>query len=421
MFLNSTDKRYVSKGVKYVPVPSTSKIAGDYYTDAHIDTFVRDHLPLLNELGINAVRISYVDPTQSHKQFMKACADHGIFVMVDVDVDFGPMSNLTYDMALWNKTQSYLDEFMNYPNTLAFVLGHNMLNNPDLLPLARYVKSLVRDAKNYLKQQAYALGRVVPVTHGQTDAGNDAFRLDVMDYLTCGDPSTQVDISSLNVQRWRESSDETTSGYSDLYQTLDLWPVPVLFSEFGVVEGTDGNCPCITRGFQNVYSIFTNGSKVLSGGMINEMIDEHFLAPTKPQAISVNYGVCSISGTSLSKKDDFDNLKTAILYTPWPQLDSNEYYPAGTDNSNKCPSGDEWVDSHSLLPCLPAGCPSPTPGPPPPSGSPTPSGGGGEVAGLSTPEFIGIVACGVSVGAGLIACLACRMKKTRKRGRAATG
>lgn len=410
LFLNNSnpnvtaDVRWSFKGINYIPIPSDKKAFEDMYTLNNVENFETNHLPLLLELGVNAIRVKHLTSTNDHREFMRICRDNEIFVLVDIEPDFGPIEALKYDETTWQAVMAYVNEFMMYSNTLAFVLGENLLANQNSLTRARYVKSLVRDVKYYLLQNKRRLGRLIPVTYGQLDSGTPDFRRNVLNYLTCGAPDTQVDITSLNVQRWDPDRDEEGNGYSILYADLANWDRPVMFSQFGALVGETypAKCPCKARTFGEVYSAYTNGSKILSGGFQNEFTDEHVFDPGHPGNVPVNMGLCTMTGNVVAKKQPaFDNLKYAYSHTPWPTdsiITRNVYGKLKPLKAvaHPCPTGDGWAGTQNLLPYMPPGSrPTPAPTPPTVPGQvPTPAGesvGGG----LGTPVLIGIIAGGV--------------------------
>ena len=114
------------------------------------------------DLGANTIRVYHVDPAQNHDDCMKAFADRGIYLFLDLD---------TFDTAFdqdnpfWNQTQesafeAVLDAFQGYSNLAGvFVANEAMtrLNGSDAAP---FVKAGIRDIKAYRNSKGY---RPIPV------------------------------------------------------------------------------------------------------------------------------------------------------------------------------------------------------------------------------------------------------------------
>jgi hypothetical protein len=75
------------KGMAYFPRPNSGKLATadgtgyDWAADEH-EAVWAPHLKVLQDLGVNTIRLYSVDPTKPHDKFMCACAEAGIYVLV---------------------------------------------------------------------------------------------------------------------------------------------------------------------------------------------------------------------------------------------------------------------------------------------------------------------------------------------------
>ena len=114
------------------------------------------------DLGANTIRVYHVDPEADHDGCMKAFADQGIYLFLDLDT-FD--TQFEQDTPYWNETQQaafekVLDTFQGYKNLAGvFVANEAMtrLNGSDAAP---FVKAGIRDIKAYRQSKGY---RDIPV------------------------------------------------------------------------------------------------------------------------------------------------------------------------------------------------------------------------------------------------------------------
>jgi hypothetical protein len=73
------------KGMAYYPRPNSGKLSTvdnyDWAADKHEDVW-KPHLKILQDLGVNTLRLYSVDPSKKHDKFMCACSDAEIYVLV---------------------------------------------------------------------------------------------------------------------------------------------------------------------------------------------------------------------------------------------------------------------------------------------------------------------------------------------------
>ncbi|KAF1326168.1 hypothetical protein FI667_g8690, partial [Globisporangium splendens] len=91
---------FCMKGVAYYPRPSVGKLYEvdnyDWVTDDH-EAVWKPHLDILQELGVNTIRLYSVDPSKSHDKFMCECSKRGIYVLVGMSAprfNFDLVANL---------------------------------------------------------------------------------------------------------------------------------------------------------------------------------------------------------------------------------------------------------------------------------------------------------------------------------------
>ena len=186
----------------------------------------------MKQLGANTIRVYHVEATGDHSGCMKAFADAGIYLFVDLDT-FNTM--ILPDTPSWNNTQAklfeaVLDEFQQYDNTAGVFVGNEVLTTANNSLAAPYVLAAARDVKAYRDQKKY---RDIPIGYSAADISE--LRPMLQNYFACRpDASERLDFFSLNAYEWCGStSSYTISGYSQLQAQAKGYPIPIFFSETG--------------------------------------------------------------------------------------------------------------------------------------------------------------------------------------------
>jgi hypothetical protein len=84
---------------------------------------------LMETIGVNSIRVYHVDPKGKHDECMKAFADSGIYVWLDLDT----FNTQIYEGApQWNSTQrdefaKVMDAFHSYDNLAGFFVGNEAI------------------------------------------------------------------------------------------------------------------------------------------------------------------------------------------------------------------------------------------------------------------------------------------------------
>jgi hypothetical protein len=84
---------------------------------------------LMKTIGMNSIRVYHVDPKGSHDACMKAFADAGVYVWLDLDT----FETQIYEAApQWNSTQrdayaAVMDAFHSYDNLAGFFVGNEAI------------------------------------------------------------------------------------------------------------------------------------------------------------------------------------------------------------------------------------------------------------------------------------------------------
>ncbi|KAI5949687.1 hypothetical protein CANMA_005494 [Candida margitis] len=298
-FYNSgTNEQFFIKGIAYQKSREEGEVFDTTTETNYIDplanpfTCLRD-LDFLKELGVNVVRIYQINPNANHDVCMDAFAEAGIYILADLSE---PYTSIRRDFPRWDtellsRYQSVVDSLQEYNNVLGFFAGNEVANSQQNIDAVPFVRSAVRDVKQYIHDKGY---RKIPVGYASND--DASIRANLANYFVCdlNDEYSQSDFFAINVYEWCGYSTYMTSGYRELTAVFNNYPAPVFFSEFG--------CNIITpRPFTEVEALFgSTMRKTWSGGIAYEYFEE------------VNhYGIVSNKkdGT-ISKLSDFETLKT---------------------------------------------------------------------------------------------------------------
>ncbi|OOF99988.1 glycoside hydrolase family 72 protein [Aspergillus carbonarius ITEM 5010] len=347
-FFYEDGRQYYIKGIAYQLVPQ----------DPLIDTAqcTRDATRMA-ELGTNAIRVYHVDPQANHDGCMKALADAGIYLFVDLDTFDTQISqdNPQWDKSQFDRFKAVLDEFQQYDNTAGFFVGNEVLTTKEGSPAAPYVLAAARDVKAYRDEKHY---RNIPVGYSAADIAE--LRPMLQNYLACRpDPAERLDFFALNAYEWCGDSSYEQSGYQSLQEQAAGYPIPIFFSETGCNVARP-------RTFGDQAAIFGDEmSGTWSGAMIYEWIEETNdyglinygpLAPDAPPTNTLVQDGFTRQGEPTPISPDFDNLK-AQWATLNPTGVALSDYRASTSTISplECPAstpGGWAVDPSSPLPTL---------------------------------------------------------------------
>ncbi|KAF5099059.1 hypothetical protein D0Z03_001092 [Geotrichum reessii] len=298
--LNASDDGEVFQvvGVDYQP-GGASAYDGTANSDVltHEDACLRDAY-VLQQLGVNTVRIYSVNPWLNHDKCMSIFNAAGIYVVLDVNSPLGGESiarydpNSTYTKGYLNRVFGLVDAFQDYPNLLGFFSGNEVINDAQSAKASPpYMRAVTRDIKQYIKLHS---NRTIPV--GYSAADDIQLREAMWEYVQCGDDDSRADFFGLNSYQWCSGRDDwTSSGYQKLLDTFQNTTIPLFLSEYG--------CNAVTpRTFDEVYDgVYGKLSNSFSGGLVYEYSLE-----------ANNYGLVDIkSDGSVRLLQDFANLQAA--------------------------------------------------------------------------------------------------------------
>ncbi|KAH8899706.1 glycoside hydrolase family 72 protein [Thozetella sp. PMI_491] len=300
-FVNpTTGNRFQVVGVAYQPGGSSG-----YDPAKKIDPLSdKDHClrdaALMQILGVNTIRVYNLNPDINHDECASIFNAAGMYMLLDVNSPL-PGESLdsskpweSYYAAYLNRTFAVVEAFKNYPNTLGFFSGNEVINNIETgSTVPPYVRAVTRDLKNYVKNHC---ARSIPVGYSAADVRDVLF--DSYNYFHChesndSDDMSKVDIFALNSYSWCGSSDFHTSTYDQLVSGFNTSSVPIFYSEFGCNKPA----PRVFTEIGTIYSSQMTG--VFSGGIVYEYAQEEN-----------DFGLVNINADgSASIMADFNTLK----------------------------------------------------------------------------------------------------------------
>ncbi|CAO2654736.1 Nn.00g114690.m01.CDS01 [Neocucurbitaria sp. VM-36] len=292
-----TNKRLMIIGVDYQPGGQAGykpQEGQDALTDA--DVCLRDAV-VMQKLGVNTIRVYNVDPTLDHSMCASIFNAAGIYLILDVN---SPLSGesinraepwTSYHKDYLNRVFGVVENFKNFPNTLAFFAANEVMNDLSTAEFnPQYIRAVQRDLKNYIKKHA---SRTIPVGYSAADVRE--ILEDTWAYMQCthDDDASSSDFFGLNSYSWC-GGDATfqTSGYVDLVNMFNQSAIPVFYSEYGCNKVQP-------RVFTEVAALYGEEMTSLSGGLVYEYSQEE-----------ADYGLVVLnSNGSVSLRQDYDNLQ----------------------------------------------------------------------------------------------------------------
>ncbi|KAI7900684.1 Glucanosyltransferase-domain-containing protein [Cokeromyces recurvatus] len=326
-FDSVTKDQFFIKGVAYQPRSQWINNTTDPLVDK--DACERD-AQLMAELGTNVLRVYEVDPKKNHDACMKAFADAGIYLLLDIATPHFSVNrkNPEYDIHLYNAYKASIDAFIKYDNLLGFIAGNEVTNDKTNTQASAYVKAVIRDTKHYVKS---IKSRSIPIGYASND--DEFIRDAIKDYFNCGDIESQADFFGLNLYEWCGASSFERSGFKDRTKELEGYNKPVFLSEYG--------CNLITpREFSEVSAIYgPEMTGVWSGGIVYEWTQENN-----------RYGLVKIKSSGEAEKmEDYNNLQERMAKVKPHGVRMDDYHDE-KPNSN-CPSiSENWKASNELPP-----------------------------------------------------------------------
>ncbi|KAL8848390.1 MAG: hypothetical protein Q9221_006589 [Calogaya cf. arnoldii] len=344
-FFTSDGDQFFIKGIAYQLVP----------TDPLVDTDqCKRDAKQMQDLGANAIRVYHVDPAGDHQGCMKAFADVGIYLFVDLD-DFP--TQIQPDTPAWNQSQlaafsAIMDEFQKYDNTALFFVGNEVLTTAEVSNAAPYVKAAIRDMKAYRDSKDY---RKIPIGYSAADV--PGLRPMLQNYLSCGDNDAErAEFCSLNVYEWCGDSSYDGSGYAELQKNAIGYNIPIFVSETGCRVARP-------RLFSDQAAIL--GPEMVdtwSGTIVYEWIQEEndyglisYGPKVNPMVSTAALDGFPRSGTPMTVSPDYGNLKSQWATLSPTGVKLSDYSASASISPPPCPTSTEggWiVNGNAALPSV---------------------------------------------------------------------
>lgn len=210
-----------------------------------------------------------------------------------------------------NRTFAIVEAFANYPNTLLYFSGNEVINDiPSANFTPPYIRAVTRDLKNYVKTN---LKRQIPVGYSAADVRE--YTYDTWNYCQCSikgekDDMSRGDVYGLNSYSWC-GIDATykSSSYNELTDKFKSSSVPVFFSEYGCNQPLDE-----PRYWNETVALYGDDmNPVFSGGLVYEYSEEE-----------KNYGLVDLSGDDAKLLGDYNRLKNKLLKIDWKTLNAQK-------------------------------------------------------------------------------------------------
>lgn len=304
---------------------------------------------LMQQLGVNAIRVYNVDPTVNHDACASIFNAVGIYMIIDVN---SPLPNeslvptqltSSYSLTYLQHIFGVVEAFHNYNNTLAFVGGNEDMNDvPSGATTPPYLRAVTRDLKSYIAKNS---PRAIPVGYSAADVRE--ILADSWSYLSCDiDGQTadmsRIDFFGLNSYSWCGSTATFESaGYNILMNQFSNTTIPVFFSEYGCNK-------VLPRVFDEVQALYgPQMTQVMSGGLVYEYVEE-------PN----NFGLVAVfSNQTAQLRIDYDNLQSQFNKLDTKALESGNT-TATKLTSPACKSSlirSQGFNNTFDLPAMPAG------------------------------------------------------------------
>jgi hypothetical protein len=323
------DERFYLRGIDYQPGGAAAN--EDPLADPKV---CKRDIKYFKELGVNVIRVYAVDNKGDHDECMKALAEAGIYLVLDVNNPKYSINRATpgpsYNAAYIQSVFATVEMFAQYDNTLAFFSGNEVMNDEkDTDKAAPYVKAITRDMRNYIKARKL---RKIPVGYSAADVSTN--RMQTAHYMNCGSDDVRSDFFAFNDYSWC-NSDFETSGWDVKVKNFTNYGIPIFLSEYGCIK----NRP---RKFEEMEPMMGKEmSSVYSGGLMYEYSLE-----------DNDYGIVKINGNTVKPEKEFDLFKSALEKYPMPTGTGGA---AKSSHGVECPKSESvWQVDPSYLPEMPA-------------------------------------------------------------------
>jgi len=339
-FFTKSGDQFFLKGVAYQQEagtgPGGDTSGSNKYVDPLADeTTCKRDVPILEKLGVNAIRTYAINPDSDHSACMKMLEDAGIYVVADLGE---PALSINRDSPSWNvelfeRYKGVVDNLGKYDNVIGFFAGNEVTNNATNTDASAYVKAATRDTKKYIADNMSKGGRWMGVGYAANDDAE--IRVNMAQFFNCGNQDEAIDFWGYNIYSWCGKSSFEESGYDVQVKFFSNYSVPVFFAEYGcnTVGGAEGRLWDDTTA---LYSDKMTG--VFSGGIVYMYHEEEN-----------DYGLVKVSGDSAKTLKNYDVLKSKLAAVKPSSTAMSAYKP--TNSPAACPPiSDDWKVAKSLPP-----------------------------------------------------------------------
>ncbi|KAI1110585.1 family 72 glycoside hydrolase [Nemania sp. NC0429] len=338
-FTKSGDQFYL-KGIAYQQEAGTGPGGDTSGSNKYIDPLANEKVckrdvPILEKLGVNAIRTYAIDPDSDHSACMKLLEDAGIYVIADLGE---PALSINRDDPTWNvelfdRYKAVIDNLGQYGNVIGFFSGNEVTNNATNTGASAYVKAATRDTKKYIADKMSKGGRWMGVGYAANDDAE--IRVHMAQYFNCGDTDEAIDFWGYNIYSWCGKSSFERSGYDVQVEFFSNYSVPVFFAEYGcnTVGGAEGRLWDDTTA---LYSDKMTG--VFSGGIAYMFHEEEN-----------DYGVVKVTGDTAKTMKNYDVLRSKLAAVEPSSTAMSAYKP--TNSPAACPGiSENWKVAKALPP-----------------------------------------------------------------------
>ncbi|KAL2201717.1 glycolipid anchored surface protein GAS1, partial [Sarocladium strictum] len=183
---------------------------------------------LLKELGANTIRVYGLTTDDDHDDCMKAFADAGIYVWLDLYPLGGRIEPITpeWTKVMFDEWTRTMDNFAKYDNLLLFTIGDSVIytSGPSHVNVAPLIKAATQDMKAHRKARGF---RPIPLIYISTDL--EEVRTMSAEFLACGNGDETIDAYAITVRNWCDGTDFFDRGYDKLAQEFENFHLPVIF------------------------------------------------------------------------------------------------------------------------------------------------------------------------------------------------
>lgn len=235
--VTATGKRLMIIGVDYQPGGQGAykpQSGEDVLTNA--ENCLRD-ATVMQKLGVNTIRVYNVSPDLDHSECASIFNAAGIYMILDVNSPLpGESINraepwTSYHSDYMNRIFGIVENFKDFPNTLAFFSANEVMNDLDTAEFnPQYIRAVQRDLRNYIAKHS---DRTIPVGYSAADVRE--ILQDTWAYLQCTheDDQSSSEFFGLNSYSWcGTEATYQTSGYVDLVNMFNQSAIPVFVSPF---------------------------------------------------------------------------------------------------------------------------------------------------------------------------------------------